>query len=105
MEITSTTRLQQLLKIGKEVLAEPDVDHILDKSIDHLVEISGAERGIIILYNNNGDRHIQTARNLDKEDIDNPEFEISNTIIEKVKKTGEHIYLQNVFPSYGILKR
>ena len=95
MEITDTYRLQQLLNIGKEVLAEPDVDHVLEKSVDHLIEISGAERGMIILYNNQGDRHIQTARNLGKEDIENPEFEISNTIISDVKIKGEQIFLKN----------
>ena len=95
MNNTDTTQLQQLLTIGKRILGEPDVDHVLTTSMDHLVEISGAERGIIILYNSHGNRHIQTARNLDKEDIDNPEFEISNTIIKKVKVTGEHVYLKN----------
>ena len=95
MEKPDTTQLQLLLTIGKRILGEPDIDHVLTTSMDQLVEISGAERGIIILYNNNGDRHIQTARNLDKEDIENPEFEISNTIIKKVKVTGEHVYLKN----------
>ncbi len=95
MNNTDTTQLQQLLTIGKRILGEPDVDHVLNSSMDHLIEVSGAERGIIILYNNHGNRHIQTARNLDKEDIDNPEFEISNTIIKKIKLTGEHVYLKN----------
>ncbi len=95
MEITDTSRLQQLLNIGKKVLAEPDIDHVLESSMDNLIEISGAERGIILLFNNHGDRHFQTARNLNKEDIENPKFEISNTIIDKVKLTGEQIFLEN----------
>ena len=95
MEITDSSRLQQLLRIGKKVLAEPDIDHVLESSMDHLIEISGAERGIILLFNNQGDRHFQTARNLAKEDIENPKFEISNTIIDKVKLTGEQIFLEN----------
>ena len=95
MEITDSNRLQQLLNIGKKVLAEPDIDHVLESSMDHLIEISGAERGIILLFNNHGDRHFQTARNLDKEDIENPKFEISNTIIDNVKLTGEQIFLEN----------
>jgi Nif-specific regulatory protein len=95
MSDSETFSSQILIQIGKEVLAEPDVDMVLAKSIDHLIQISGAERGIILLFNQSRDTHIQTARNLEKKDIDRPEFEISRTIIEKVKSEGERIYLRN----------
>lgn len=104
MELLSNTQLQKLLNIGKEVLAEPDVDHVLEKSVDQLIESSGAERGMIILYNGQGHRHIQTARNLNKEDIENPEFEISNTIISDVKRTGEQQYLKNALSDKNLDK-
>ena len=95
MDNGNNVKLEKLLKIGKEVLAEPDVDHVLEKSVDHLIDISGAERGMIILFNDLGEQHVQTARNLEKEDIENPGFEISNTIISNVRATGEKVYHQN----------
>lgn len=97
MENNSLAQIEQVLKIGKQILAEPDLDQVLISSMDHLVEVSGAERGLIILYNADGESHIQTARNLDKKDINHPEFEISQTIIERVKSTGEPVYLKNAF--------
>ena len=45
---------QQLLKISKELLIQADIDHVLTISMDRLIEISGAERGIIILFDEAG---------------------------------------------------
>ncbi len=104
MNTTNQTQLEQLLTIGKEVLAEVEVDRVLEKSMDHLVETSGAERGIIILFNNAGDSHYQTARNIDKQDIDNPKFEISQTIIEQVKSKGKPVYLKNALEEKSLNK-
>jgi Nif-specific regulatory protein len=104
MNESNTIPFQQLLKIGKEVLAEPEVNQVLVTSMDHLIEISGAERGIIILFNQEGESHFQTARNLEKKDIDRPEFEISRTIIENVKSEGKLVYLRNALKEKALQK-
>ena len=104
MSESNTFPLQQLLKIGKEVLAEPEVDQVLAISMDHLIEISGAERGIIILFSEAGESHFQTARNLEKKDIDRPEFEISRTIIKNVKSEGKLVYLRNALKEKALQK-
>jgi Nif-specific regulatory protein len=96
--------LQHLLKIGKEVLAELEVDRVLDISMDHLIEISGAERGMIILFNKAGENYFQTARNLEKNDIEHPEFEISRTIIEKVKSEKKAVHLHNALAEKQLLR-
>lgn len=104
MSESNTFPIQQLLTIGKRVLAEPDVDRVLATSMDHLIEISGAERGIIILFSEAGESHFQTARNLEKKDIDRPEFEISRTIIKKVKSEGKLVYLRNALKEKALQK-
>jgi Nif-specific regulatory protein len=72
------------------------VNNLLTVAMDMAIEITGAERGLIILFTEE-DKEIrfQTARNLQKKDIENPEFEISRTIIDKVKTEGEPVCLQN----------
>jgi Nif-specific regulatory protein len=97
MSDPETFSSQQLIQIGKEVLAEPDVDQVLATSMDHLIEISGAERGIIVLFNREGENLFQTARNLDREAIERPGFEVSRTIIETVKIEGKLAYHRNAF--------
>lgn len=93
-----------LIKIGKRILAESEVNRVLTIAVDDVIEITGAERGLIILFAGTGDILFQTARNLQKEEIENPEFEISRTIIDKVRKTGETIYLENAMAEQKLKK-
>lgn len=60
---------ERLFTIGKELLAEWDMDRLLSEAIDRLIEISSAERGMIILFDEDGEIFFERARNLKKEDI------------------------------------
>lgn len=84
-----------LLDLSHKLLVERNLDQVLATAIDGIIEITGAERGMIIFFAQNGETEFQTARNLDKEDVEKPSFEISNTIIETVRSTGKPIYLEN----------
>lgn len=87
---------KQLFQFGKRLLVEKDVNRLLAIAMDMAIEISGAERGLVILFNKNEkDIQFQTARNLEKKDIEKPEFEISRTLINKVKNEGVPVCLQN----------
>jgi Nif-specific regulatory protein len=86
---------QYLFNLSKEVLAETDIDRVLTISMDRLIEISGAERGLIILFDEQAEPLFQTARQLDQSDIEHPKFEISRTIIDKVRENGTALYLPN----------
>lgn len=104
MNDIKTAQLQQLLTIGKEILAELDIDLVLTTAMDQLIEISAAERGIIVLFGEKGENLFQTARNLQKKDIDRPEFEISRTIINKVKSESKPMYLLNAMQEKSLQK-
>ena len=92
--LSSTYNLQHLAKIGKRLISESDIDRVLAKAIDDAIEIANAERGMILLFDDDGSMLFQTARHLHKQDIEDPEFEISKTIISKVKNE-KSIFLCN----------
>jgi transcriptional regulator with GAF, ATPase, and Fis domain len=94
----------QILEFAERLLAETELSGILNLAMDQLVELSGAERGLIILFDNNGNISIETARNLAREDIDNPKFQISHTIINKVKTEGNPVCLQNALEDSSLNK-
>lgn len=104
MNDATSSQLQQLLKVGKEILAELDLDRVLTAAMDHLIEISGAERGIIVLFDEQGEPLFQTARRLEKKDLEHPEFQISRTIIDKVKSARQPIYLPNAMEDAALQK-
>ncbi|HEX9973968.1 MAG TPA: sigma-54-dependent Fis family transcriptional regulator [bacterium] len=102
--MTDSKIYEQLLTIGKRVLAESDINQVLITAVDDALEIACAERGLIILFAGDGDISFQTARNLKKEEIENPEFEISRTIINEVKKTGKTLYFENAMGEQKLKK-
>jgi Nif-specific regulatory protein len=95
--------LKRLLEIGKLVLAENDVRRVLAVALDGVVELCGAERGMILLFAPGGEALFEEARGLGKQDIDRPEFEVSRTILEKVRTEGTPYWSPNVLadPSLG----
>lgn len=88
---------QNLVELGKELLADLEVDRVLKVAMDRLIEISEAERGLIILFDKNRDIIFETARNLNKQDVERPKFEVSRTIINKVKIEGIPLFLKNAY--------
>ena len=98
---------RRLLELGKSVLAERDLDRMLTTAIDGVIGLCGAERGMILLLDPEVDGEcdlvFETARNLEQEDIQRPEFEISRTILRKVRTEGLPFWHPNVLddPTIG----
>ena len=96
--------LERLLELGKSVLAERDLDCMLTSAIDGVIELCGAERGMILLFDpDDGSPVVEVARNLRGEDIQRPEFQVSRSILEKVRTEGKPFWHPNVLddPSIG----
>lgn len=96
--------LQKLIEIGKQVLAESDINRVLTIALDGAIEITGAERGMVILFGSGDKILFETARNLKKADIENPKFEISQTIINRVKSDFKAICLHNALEDHSLKK-
>ena len=97
--------LERLLELGKRVLAEKDLDRLLTTALDGVIELCGAERGMILLFDPEGVSGgvvVETARNLAREDLERPELEVSRTILERVRATGEPFWNPNVLDDPGL---
>jgi transcriptional regulator with GAF, ATPase, and Fis domain len=95
--------LDRLLDIGKRVLAETDVDRVLTVALDGVIELCGAERGMILLFGEDSEPLFEEARNLARQDIERPEFEVSRSILGKVRSEGTAFWSPNVLadPALG----
>jgi Nif-specific regulatory protein len=88
--------LARLLAIGKRVLAASgEVAQTLALALDGVIELCGAERGMIVLYDGGGEPLFEEARNLGRQDISKPEFEVSRTILERVRREGRPFWSLN----------
>ena len=95
----------RLLEIGKRVLAESDVRRVLTVALDGIVELCAADRGMILLFGPGGEEMFEEARGLGRQDIERPEFEVSRTLIEKVRGEGTAFWSPNVLADPGLAGR
>ncbi|MHC4224124.1 MAG: sigma 54-interacting transcriptional regulator, partial [Planctomycetota bacterium] len=80
-------RLVKVLHISREMNREFNRDRLLGLILDRAIELTGAERGFVILLEE-GREEVHLARNIDREAISEPERKVSSQIIKEVVRTG-----------------
>jgi PAS domain S-box-containing protein len=63
--------------------------------MDTIVRLTEAERGFLMLRNEQGEMEIRIARNWEQESINQNEFAISRTVVQRVIESGEAILTTN----------
>ena len=89
------SHLQALAGIGQVVNSTLEVDEVLQIVMDTIVRLMGAERGFLMLRDELGEMTIRIARNWEQESINQNEFAISRTIIQRVIGEGEAVLTTN----------
>ncbi len=87
--------LLALTEIGRVVNSTLELDEVLRIVMDNIVGLSRAERGFLMLKDEDGKLVAHVARNWEKESIDSSEMAVSRTVIQKVVETGEAILTTN----------
>ena len=89
------SHLQALAGIGQFVNSTLEVDEVLQIVMDTIIRLMGAERGFLMLRDERGEMSIRIARNWEQESINQNEFAISRTIIQRVINEGEAVLTTN----------
>jgi len=88
--------LRSLAQIGQVVNSSLDLDKVLQIVMDTIIQITGAERGFIVLRSEeNGELTTRIARNWEQESLDPNEFAVSRTIIHRVINDGQPVLTTN----------
>lgn len=77
-----------LLEINKKINSEHNLQKLLDLIMDTAITLTKAERGFLILTSTEQNKSFEVARNFEKEDINNPQFQVSHSITESIIRTG-----------------
>jgi transcriptional regulator with GAF, ATPase, and Fis domain len=88
-------RLQRLQRVVRALNSELHLDRLLEIVVDHLIEVSAAERGFLVLSAAEGRPEARVARNFEQQDVLSPEFAFSTSLVKKVVETGEPILTAN----------
>lgn len=83
-------KLQRLLAINNKLSSSLDTGEVLHMAMDAAIELTGAERGFLVLREGDETR-VQVARNLDRERIGRSHTKLSWNLAEQVLETGEPV--------------
>ena len=84
-----------LADISQVINSSLEVDEVLRIAMDTVVRLMGAERGFLMLRDDDGKMVIRTARNWEQESVNSSETTTSKTIIQRVIDEGESILTTN----------
>ena len=87
--ITDLRQTATLLEVLRALGTARVLDHVLELVIDSAVEITGAERGFIMLVGPSGELEFKLARRRDRVTMSGTQFQTSRKIPEEVFRTGE----------------
>jgi len=87
--------LQALAEIGQYVNSSLELEVVLQIVMDTIIRLTNAERGFLMLRNDQGELNIHIARNWEQESIEPSEFAISHTVVNRVAEEGQPLLTTN----------
>jgi GAF domain-containing protein len=85
-------RLEALYRVSRVLGTSLDLDEVLAQVMDAVIDLTGAERGILVMIDNEAqDWNLRLARNIDPDKLDNWEAEVSRTILNTAMQTRQGI--------------
>ncbi|MCJ7618705.1 MAG: SpoIIE family protein phosphatase [Anaerolineae bacterium] len=91
----SSDRLALVYRLSQTFNSSLDLDEVLNRVMDEVIGVTGAERGFVMLREPDRGLIFAAARGMDQESIDDPEFQISGSVVERVAYEGEPIIASN----------
>jgi K+-sensing histidine kinase KdpD len=88
-------RLQALYNVSRVIGSSLDLQVVLDQVMDAIIQLTGAERGFLMLRDDDGGLRVKAARNLDQKTLSSDNFKFSRTITNQVLDDGKPILTTN----------
>ena len=82
-------RLALLYRVSQTFTSSLDLDTVLNRVMDEVIGVTSAERGFVMLRDEDGSLGFRVARGMDHSLIDDPEFQISRGVVEQVAREGQ----------------
>ncbi len=88
----STDDLKALLEVSMAINSSLVADDVLQIVMRKAIELMEAERGLIMLLDDQNELQVRSAYNLCREQMMDEDFKVSNSITSEVARTGKSIY-------------
>ena len=92
---TTAEHLETLYKINQAINSSLDLNVVMDAVMDKVIEVTRAQRGFLMLRDDDGELRVKVARGLNQEELESPEFQYSTTIVNHVVQSGAPLLTNN----------
>ncbi|MAG12963.1 MAG: hypothetical protein CMN78_00010 [Spirochaetales bacterium] len=90
--ILDKRKLTSIISVTQRISSILDLDLLLENIMDTILEVTGAQRGYLLIVNRQtGELEMKAARNIDHAEIKSEKFQFSSNIIQNVFQNGETI--------------
>ncbi len=88
-------RLAALYEVSKVIGSSLDLETVLNQVMDAIIRLTGAERGFLMLMDDDGNLEVKVARNFEREQVQDSDLAVSRTITRQVVDTGQPVVTTN----------
>ena len=88
-------QLEALYNVSRLLSSSLDLQTVLNQVMDAIIQLTSAERGFLLLRDDDGQVDVQAARNLDQQTVSSDKFRYSRTIVNQVMDSGESVVTTN----------
>jgi len=88
-------RLAALYEVSRVIGSSLDLQTVLDQVMDAIIQLTMAERGFLMLLDDDGHLNVRVARNFDQATLGSDTFSVSRTITRRVVDSGTAIVTTN----------
>ncbi|MCU0511332.1 MAG: GAF domain-containing protein [Anaerolineae bacterium] len=91
----SAGRFETLYNVSRMLGTSLDRQTVLEQVMDAVIQLTGAERGFLMLRDDDGELQMRVARNIDQQTLSSDQFRYSRTIANYVIDRGEAVLTTN----------
>jgi signal transduction histidine kinase len=88
-------RFKALFNVSRLLGSSLELQTVLNQVMDAIIQLTGAERGFLMLRDDDGGLAVKAARNFDQQSLDSTEFKYSRTIVNQVLDNGKPVLSTN----------
>ncbi|NWF69787.1 MAG: GAF domain-containing protein [Chloroflexi bacterium] len=91
----NAARFEALYNVSRVIGSSLDLQTVLNQVMDAIIQLTGAERGFLMLRDDDGGLQVRAARNFDQKTIGSDEFKYSRTVANQVLDSGKPVVTTN----------
>jgi len=97
--------MRELVRISALLTSSLNLDEVLEDVMDTVVELTGAERAYLMLYDEDRELQVRAARNWDQETISKDEVGLSQSVVQAALEDQEYILTTNAQADHRFMDR